>query len=215
MANQSPQARRKQNTLKLVQLAILIAIELIIAFTPLGSLPTGLNPIPATLAHIPVILAAVIIGTDGGAIMGFVFGLLSFIWWSINYLPVSFIFTPVHDGGNFYSILICFVPRILLGVICGLLVKAFMKFDKKKGLIAIPLAAFIATIMHTILVMTGIYVFFGADAISALYGNDLAKGFFYFLLVTLGTNGLIESILAILIAVAFAKVLPAIIKKRN
>jgi uncharacterized membrane protein len=203
-------ARKNGNAvLLLVQLAILVGIEVIIAFTSLGSIQIG--PIPATLAHIPVILAAVVLGVGAGTFMGFVFGLLSCIWWTIYQYPTAFIFTPFAETGNFYSLIVCFVPRILLGLVCAILVRAFMKFDKK-GYIAIPLAALLSTLMHTVFVMTGVYIFFGADSLSALFNDELSKGVTNFILVTVGTNGMLEAVIAIVFALAFAKALPALKK---
>ena len=63
---------------RLTELGVLIALEIIIAFTPLGTIQIG--PVAATLGHIPVIIAAVVLGTAEGAFMGFVFGLLSFLY---------------------------------------------------------------------------------------------------------------------------------------
>ena len=62
----------REKTKRLAELAVLLALEIIIAFTPLGTIQVG--PIAATLGHIPVIIAAVVLGTAEGAFMGFVLG---------------------------------------------------------------------------------------------------------------------------------------------
>jgi len=59
---------KKNKTLFLAQFGILLAIEAIFCFTPLGSIPMG--PIVATLAMIPVILVAILLGTKAGTLMG-------------------------------------------------------------------------------------------------------------------------------------------------
>ena len=61
----------------MVQMAILIAIMIILAFTPLGYLKFGL--IEITLMVIPVAVGAIVLGPLCGAILGGVFGLTSFI----------------------------------------------------------------------------------------------------------------------------------------
>jgi uncharacterized membrane protein len=213
--NQTPSAQRK-NTVVMVQLSLLVAIEAIMAFTPLGSLPVG--PIVATLAHLPVIVAAVVMGTKPGTFMGFVCGLLSFIVWT--FIPpnpaIAFVWTPAYavpgsDKGSLLSLLICFVPRILLGLATALMVKLFLKFDKK-GFIAYPLAAILGTLLHTFLVLGGIYLFFGHQfaeangiAFSALVG---------ILLGVVATNGIMEAVLAGVVAIAFSKIIPVIRKKQ-
>ena len=85
----------RNKILFLAQFSLLLAIEAIVCFTPLGSLP-ALGPIVATLSHIPVIITAVLLGTKAGAGMGFFFGLFSFLVWS--FAPpspaIAFVFTP-------------------------------------------------------------------------------------------------------------------------
>ena len=90
----------REKTKRMVQLAVLLALEIIIAFTPLGTIQVG--TIAATLGHIPVIIAAVVMGTAEGAFMGFVFGLLSFIYWTFVQPanPTAFMFTPFCQLGE-------------------------------------------------------------------------------------------------------------------
>ena len=61
----------------MVQIAMLTAIILILAFTPLGYIRTG--GLEITLIVIPVAVGAVILGPVGGMILGAVFGITSFI----------------------------------------------------------------------------------------------------------------------------------------
>lgn len=70
-------ARATEKTRKLVQMAILIAVMLILAFTPLGYLKVG--AIEITFMTIPVVVGAIILGPAAGAVLGGVFGLTSFI----------------------------------------------------------------------------------------------------------------------------------------
>ena len=59
---------KKNKTLEMVQLAVLIAIMLILAFTPLGYLRIG--PLAISLMTIPVVIGAMILGPAGGAVLG-------------------------------------------------------------------------------------------------------------------------------------------------
>ena len=121
----------KRNALiKMVQFSILLALEVIMCFTPLGSIPIG--PMVATLAMIPVILTGILLGVGAGAAMGFFAGLFSFIVWTfISPGPTAFVFTPfVSIGdihGNGWSLVICFIPRILTGVVAAVSAKGFAK----------------------------------------------------------------------------------------
>ena len=207
---------KRMNTRLLAQLGILVAIEIIFAVTPLGSLPIG--PLVATLAHIPVIVAAIVLGTGAGTFMGFIFGLLSFLVWTfIPPSPFAFVFTPFYSMGEFsgngWSLVICFVPRILLGLFASLIYKGICRFDRR-GYAACTISAVVVTILHSVLVLGGIYLFFGPQYASANgIGYDLLFGA---MAVTLGTNTLLEAVIAAVVALAIAKVIPALTRaKRN
>ena len=67
---------RSTKTIKMAQMAILIAIVLIMAFTPLGYLKTA--GLEISLITIPVAIGAMVIGPGAGAVLGAVFGFTSF-----------------------------------------------------------------------------------------------------------------------------------------
>ena len=70
MKNTSYEVRR------ITTLALLIAVVLLMSYTPLGYLNIGV--LSASLLTIPVAIAAIIMGPMDGAIIGTVFGLTSF-----------------------------------------------------------------------------------------------------------------------------------------
>ena len=71
-------AAKRSSTLYMVELAMMIAIILLMSFTPLGYLRTpGLS---ITLLTIPVAVGAIILGPKGGAVCGLAFGATSFYW---------------------------------------------------------------------------------------------------------------------------------------
>lgn len=192
---------KKMNTKLMVQLAFLIAIEIIVAITPLGSLPIG--PLVATTAHIPVIVAAIVLGIGPGAFMGFVFGFLSLLVWT--FMPpnalIAFVFTPAYPPGNFWSVVICIVPRILLGVITGVLAKVLLKVDKS-GLAAYSIAAIVGSLLHSLMVAFGIFKCFG-ESYSEMF--ELPFDFITFLAAIVGVNGILEAVLAAVFGVAIGK----------
>ena len=113
---------KNEKTYELVLTALFTAIIVIMAFTPLGYIP--LVVINATIIHIPVILGALFLGPKKGAFLGFVFGFTSFINNTFKAVTASaFVFSPVLAAnvvgvsGIFKSLYICFVPRILVGVV--------------------------------------------------------------------------------------------------
>ncbi|MDE6739352.1 MAG: ECF transporter S component [Lachnospiraceae bacterium] len=140
---------KNEKTYELVLTALFTAIIVIMAFTPLGYIP--LVVINATIIHIPVILGALFLGPKKGAFLGFVFGLTSFINNTFNPATASaFVFSPViaYDvvgvSGIFKSIYICFIPRILVGVIpyfVYILIRKALKSEGQTGKIVVNLLA--------------------------------------------------------------------------
>lgn len=140
---------KNEKTYELVLTALFTAIIVIMAFTPLGYIP--LVVINATIIHIPVILGALFLGPKKGAFLGFVFGLTSFINNTFKAATASaFVFSPVLayniDGvaGVFKSLYICFVPRILVGVVpyfIYILIRRIVKGEQKTGKIVVDVLA--------------------------------------------------------------------------
>ncbi len=219
MSTANSQTRRK--TLFLVQFSLLLAIEAIVCFTPLGSLP-ALGPIVATLSHIPVILTAVLLGTAAGAAMGFMFGLFSFIVWTFTPPSpiIAFVFTPFYSlgemNGNIWSLLICFVPRILIGVVTGLCLSLLNKlFANRKNMNALIYGAsgFLGSLANTIFVLGGIYLFFGKQYASAIETQyTLLLGLFGTIILT---SGIPEAILGAVFSFAVGIPVKKIIEKQR
>ena len=140
---------KNEKTYELVLTALFTAIIVIMAFTPLGYIP--LVVINATIIHIPVILGALFLGPKKGAFLGFVFGLTSFINNTINPVTASaFVFSPVLAynmigiSGIFKSLYICFVPRVLVGVVpyfIYILIRKALKSEQKAGRIVVDVLA--------------------------------------------------------------------------
>jgi len=198
----NPREAARKRTVFLVQFAVLLALEAIVCFVPiLGSIP--FTPVVvATLSHIPVILTAVLLGPAAGAGMGFFFGLFSFLVHSFQ-LPgvVSFIFTPLmpvpgSDAGNPLSLLVCFVPRILIGVTAGYLYKLLEKTPKPLSMSA---AAIVGSLTNTLFVTLGVYLFFLKDVAAVFPVLNDAKGFIAFLVAFVGVNGLMEVAVAVVL----------------
>lgn len=198
-------ATRKSHAqiLFLTRFSMLLAIEAIFCFTPLGSIPIG--PIVATLGMIPVIVTAIVLGTRAGAMMGFFAGLFSFIVWT--FMPpnpvVAFTFSPFMNGGNLWSLVICFLPRILVGVVAGAVFSALttaLGKRKRWSVVRYGLSGLLGSLINTVLVLGGIYLFFGrsyAGAIGKTYNALLGLIGLTFL-----TNGLMEALLSAIVAVA-------------
>lgn len=207
---------KNTRTLAMTQIALLGAIICVLAFTPgIGYIPLGVTR--ATIIHIPVIVGSIILGPKKGAVLGFLFGLTSLINNTINPTVTSFTFTPFYNGGNLWSLVICFLPRILVGVIPYYVYEGVQFFFDKltsgsnpsKGA-SLALAGLAGSLTNTILVMIGIGIFFG-DSYSAAK-EILPDALFSVILSVIGINGVPEAILA---AVLTSAITGALMKYLN
>ena len=93
------------NTSKLVILGLMTGILLLMAYTPLGYLNIG--PLAITFNVIPVAIAAITLGPAGGAAIGAVFGMTSFLQCigigGSGMFPLVQILHEVGDGRNAFQ----------------------------------------------------------------------------------------------------------------
>lgn len=205
----------KNKTLFLVQFSVLLAIEAIFCFTPLGSLP-ALGPIVATLAMVPVSITAVLLGTKAGTMMGAFAGLFSFLVWT--FMPpmplMAFIFTPFYSlgefSGNFGSLLICFVPRILVGTVTGVSYKYLSETLHKKSVFSISISAALGSLINTFGVMGGIWLFFGKQ-----YASIAGQTMIYIIGFTILTSGIPEAIVSAILSSAVCRPLKTLLERRG
>ena len=207
-------AGSRYSTMSMVRVAIFGAIICIMAFTPfLGYIPLGFTR--ATIIHIPVIIASLLMGPKKGGVLGFVFGLTSFINNTINPTATSFVFTPFYSvgeiSGGIWSVIICFVPRILVGIVPYFVYKLALRFvsedTRKKGVsnVGLILAGVTGALVNTLLVMNLIFIFYG-DAYIEASGKAAALGY-TFIVSVIGINGVPEAIIAGILTLCIGKVL--------
>ncbi len=202
--------KNKMQTRRLALLGFFIGFELVLMLTPLGYIPIG--PLKATTMHIPVILIAIACGWKEGACLGAVFGLTSVLMNTLTPTPISFVFTPFYSlgemHGNFYSLIVAIVPRILIGVSAALTYRCCIK--KLNAPLSVTFAAIVGSLCNTLLVMGGIYVFFGpayAAAKEIAYDTLLAV-----IGTTIVTSGVLEAAVAAVLVNAIYKAIKPILK---
>lgn len=199
---------KNKKTKNLVMYALFIAIEMLLVFVPfLGYIPIG--PLRATTLHIPVIIAGIVLGKKGGALIGGVFGLSSLFYNTINPTITSFVFSPFISG-NIMSAVIALAPRILIGFIAGFI---FEQISKKSNneIINMTISALLGALTNTVLVLSGIYFLFGSSYATALGKSfqDLAP----YLLGIVTSQGVLEAVVGAIIAVLVSKTLMKVVKK--
>lgn len=201
--------RKKREIQAMVLTALFSAIIIIMAFTPLGYIPLGV--INATIIQIPVVIGSLFCGPKQGAFLGFLFGFTSFLKNTIMPATLSaFVFSPVLAAGMFgakgvlYSTFICFVPRVLVGVLPYYLYKGMKQWSKWKT-VNFAVAGVIGAFTNTFLVMGSIYLLY-KDAYAAAQEIDPAM-VLGVIGGIIGFNGVIEAVLSGVIVSAIGIVL--------
>ena len=195
--------KRNQKTKTIALFSMFLAIELLLVLTPLGYIRTPFLSI--TVMHIPVIAAGILMGPSYGAALGLVFGLTSV--WNATMSPTitSFCFSPFVTiggvSGNWTSLIIAIVPRVLLGWIAGTLFNAFNK--KLNRPLSALVSGVLTTLCHTIMVLGLIALLWGPQYAQAI-GQSPDTLLMYLALVVL-TNGIFEMIAAGIVSMALAK----------
>jgi len=165
-------------------LALFIAIVIIQNVVPiLGYIPIG--PLSLVTIHVTVSIAAIILGTKNGAIVGGVWGLTAWVRafaWPTSPMAVYVMVNP----------LISVLPRIMVGVVAGLLFHyLYKRFNNQ---LAMALSGLAGALVNTILVLGFIFIFyqFGGIPLTKLHINALMP----YLLGVIATNGIPEAIMA-------------------
>ena len=195
-------------TIRMVQLALFTAIILLLAFTPLGYIKTG--AISITLIGVPVIIGAILFGPLGGAYLGTIFGLTSFIQ-CFGMDPFGAVLLGIDPVKTF---LMCMVPRILMGLLTALLFRWLVRVDRTK-LISYAVTSLVGSLLNTVLFMSALMFFFINNTTVQEIIPVAAKGPIAFFLAIAAVNGTVEAVVSMIIAAAIAKVLHRLIKKNE
>lgn len=188
--------------LRLTQLAMLTAIIILMAFTPVGYLKIG--PLSITFLTIPVVLGAVLMGPLDGAILGAVFGATSFI----QCFGLDAFGTMLLTANPVYTFLLCFVPRILIGLLSGYLMKALIKLRANQT-VSYAISALAGALTNTVFFVGFLLLFFGNSKVIQVLGDSIPA----IIAVLVTTNSLVEAIACTVLVAILAKALGIVLKK--
>ena len=105
----------------IAQMGLLIAIELVMKLTGLGSVPVG--PLYMSFLTVPIAIGAMLLGPVAGAITGAVFGLVSFYDAMTGASVMTGAFFQISPLNTF---MLCVVMRVLMGAAVGFLFRLFL-----------------------------------------------------------------------------------------
>lgn len=196
---------RKHDTRWMVGVALMAAIVILLANTPLGLIPLPI--IKATTTHIPVILGAILFGPLAGGILGGVFGICSMISNTLTPALLSFAFSPAYSTsgvGALKAIWVAVGCRIMIGVVAGWL-WILLKKLKVNDFAALPIVGFVGSMTNTVFVMGSIYFLLRPE-----YAKAMGVGIEAVLGLVMGVitgSSVLEAIVALVLVTAIGKVL--------
>ena len=201
--------KKGMSTKLLAQVALLIAIEFVMRLLGLGSVPVG--PLVMSFLTLPIAIGAMLIGPVAGAILGAVFGILSLtdaISGRSAMTGFFFQYSPVS------TIILCVGMRVLMGVCCAYVFRLFAKLDKDEKTWSYFVGALSAPLLNTIFFMGYIIlVFYNTEFVQNLVTKLGAANPFSFVILLVGTQGLIEAVVVGVLGGILTKVLSKIVKK--
>ena len=197
--------KRNNRTHRMVALAMMGAIVVLLANTPLGLIQ--LPVIKATTVHIPVILGAILLGPSAGCVLGGVFGICSLVSNTIAPTLTSFAFSPFYADGMLGAVKALWISvgcRVLIGLVSGWL-WIILKKVKLPEIVALPIVGFVGSMTNTVAVMGSIYFLLAEQyaaarevAVTAVYGLIMA---------TITGAGVMEALAALVLVTAIGKAL--------
>lgn len=183
--NHMPMHRSFLNIRQLTVSGFLAGITFFLGLTGYGFIP--LFFMDATILHIPTIIGSIAAGPRVGALVGFMFGMFSFIQ-SLRAPSLLLQFAIQYNIA--YDAIVCILPRILIGIL------AYVIYSRLRGRVFLraAVAAVLTTVLHTVLFLGTLFVLVGAPY-AAMKGISISAVGNIFIGITVA-NGLPEAIIS-------------------
>lgn len=207
--------KNSERVLRLTQLAMLVAVELILSLTPLGNLPTPWG-IPLSFNVVPVAVGAVVMGPAEGAVLGLIFGVVSF-WKGLT--GTNVVSNLCIQASFLGALLILIVNRVLIGLIPGFVYKAFKKANATLRMVGVAVSCVLVPLLNTALYIVGNSIIFkdifvgryGEQAAAVATSFDLMK----LMTVLLAPNAIPEALTCLIVGTAVCKALEHVIGEKK
>lgn len=178
---------RRETTVKLTLFALLTALLIVLGYVNIPQ-PAGLS---ITFNMIPVAIAAIAIGLGGGALMGGVFGLISFLqcFGLVGFSGMGAVLVGISPVLCFIQ---RFVSRVLVGVLAALVYKALNK--RMNAYLSCMITGFSAAFFNTLFFMSSLVLLFGST--EYIQGLMAGRSVITFIIASVGINAVVEMIVA-------------------
>ena len=181
---------RRTATVKLTLFALLTALLVVLGYVNIPQ-PAGLS---ITFNMIPVAIAAIAMGISGGALMGGVFGLISFLqcFGLVGYSGMGAVLVGI-------SPVLCFIQRfcsrVLVGILAALVYRAVSK--RLNIYLSCLITGFSAAFFNTLFFMSSLVLLFGNT--EYIQGLMAGRGVIAFIIASVGVNAVVEMIVAAIV----------------
>jgi uncharacterized membrane protein len=191
--------RVSEKTKKLTLMAILTAIMVILGMVNIP-MPAGLS---ITFNMIPVAIAGMAMGVWGGAAMGAVFGLISFLQCFGICGSSAMGAALISQAPWWMSFVQRFVTRVLMGILTALVYRQLGQ--RVHTYLRCAVTGFSSAFLNTLLFMGALVLLFGQT--EYMRERMAGRAFLAYLVASVGINGLVEMATAALLTGAIGMAL--------
>lgn len=181
----SPRTSPFMSIRELTVSGLLAGLTIFLGLTGYGFIP--LVFMNATILHIPTIIGSIVAGPRVGIVVGFLFGMFSFIQ---TLRAPSLLMQFVLQYSVVYDAFICIVPRICIALVSYWLYKHI----PAKDFLRTAVAAVCGSLTNTVLFLGSIFVLVGAPYAEA--HNMSVAGVGYLLMGIVTMNGVPEALVS-------------------
>lgn len=188
------------STRMLVSTAMLIALLVVMWFSPVGRIQLPI--VSVTIAHIPILIAAIVFGWQSGLIVALAFGLIS--------LFVALVAPATLLDPFFVNPLISILPRLLIPVTTFLSYRglsALFGKGRKGDIIATAISVAIGNLTNTFGVYTMLYLIYARDIFEKTGQSALGL-----IITAVSTSTLIKCAVVMLLTTPVVAVLKRVVK---
>ena len=153
---------------------------------------------------VPIVIGAILTGAIGGAILGFLFGVITLIMGIAGVDQFTFILFSDHP---FLTILTCIVKATAAGYLSGLI---YSLVSKKNKTAAVFSAAALAPIVNTSLFIIG--ALFMSDTLTENFVQSGTSVMYFLIIGCAGINFLVEFAIDLLLAPSVYRIIKVVKK---
>ena len=207
----------REKTLWLTRTAIFAAIVVVVQLVG-GAVKVG--PVSISLVLVPIVIGGIIMGPASGAVLGFVFGVITLINGLMGVDPFTQFLLTSGVKGAIITPLICLVKATAAGYIAALIYKLFKNAANKRPAgqgDGLKIAGTFMAAAAAPIVNTGLFILGALTLSDVLAANFVAEGttVIYFLIIgCAGINFIVEFLVNLVLAPGIYQIARAVSKGR-